>query len=93
MEIQLTPDQRAFVRQAIESGRLLREEDAVQEAFALWEERERKRAELLSALAEAEDSLAHGEGRMVTKESMRDLAMQVKQRGRNRLKTERRSSR
>jgi hypothetical protein len=29
MEIHLTPDQKAFVRQAIESGRLHREEDAV----------------------------------------------------------------
>jgi len=35
------PDQRAFVRQAIDSGRLLREEDAVKEALSLWEERER----------------------------------------------------
>jgi plasmid stabilization system protein ParE len=31
MEVQLTPDQEAFVRQAIESGRLRREEDAVRE--------------------------------------------------------------
>lgn len=93
MEIQLTPDQRAFVRQAIESGRLRREEDAVQQALALWEERERKRAELLAAITEAEDSLAHGEGRVITKQSLRDLARLVKQRGRNRLKTERRSIR
>jgi putative addiction module CopG family antidote len=42
MEVKLTPDQKAFVRDAIESGRLKREEDAVQEALALWEERERK---------------------------------------------------
>ena len=44
MEVHLTPDQKAFVRQAIESGRLHREEDAVQEALSLWEERERARA-------------------------------------------------
>lgn len=48
MEVQLTPDQKAFVRQAIQTGRLHREEDAVQEALALWEERERTRAEILS---------------------------------------------
>jgi hypothetical protein len=29
MEVQLTPDKRAFVRQAIESGRLRHEKDAV----------------------------------------------------------------
>ncbi len=39
MEVQLTPDQKAFVRQAIQSGRLRREEDAVDEALVLWEER------------------------------------------------------
>jgi hypothetical protein len=32
MEVQFTPDQNAFVRQAIESGRLRREEDAVKGA-------------------------------------------------------------
>ena len=40
MEVQLTPDQKAFVRQAIETGRLQREEDAVKEALSMWEERE-----------------------------------------------------
>jgi Arc/MetJ-type ribon-helix-helix transcriptional regulator len=45
MEVQLTPDQKAFIRQAIESGRLLSEEDAVKQAMSLWEERERTRAD------------------------------------------------
>jgi Arc/MetJ-type ribon-helix-helix transcriptional regulator len=85
MEVQLTPDQRAFVRQAIESGRLLREEDAVKEALVLWEERERARAEILAAVEEAEASLARGEGRVITRESMRELAEEVKRRGRARL--------
>ena len=85
MEVQLTPDQRAFVRQEIDSGRLRREEDAVTEALALWEERERGRAEILAAIDDAEASLARGEGREITKESMRELAQQVTQRGRTRL--------
>lgn len=85
MEVQLTPDQMAFVRQAIESGRLRREEDAVKEALSLWEERERTRAEILAAVDEAEASLARGEGRIVTQESMRELAEDVKRRGRARL--------
>ena len=90
MEIQLTPDQKAFVRQAIESGRLHREEDAVQEALALWEERERTRAEILAAVDQAEHSLAQGKGREITQQSMRDLAEEVKQRGRDRLRDEQR---
>jgi len=89
MEVQLTPDQEAFVRQAIESGRLRREEDALKEALSLWEERERSRAEILAAVDEAEASLSRGEGRVVTQESMRDLAEAVKRRGRARLAAER----
>jgi Arc/MetJ-type ribon-helix-helix transcriptional regulator len=93
MEVHLTPDQKAFVRQAIESGRLHREEDAVQEALSLWEERERTRAEILTAVDIAEASIARGEGRAITQESMRQLADEVKQRGRNRLAAEQSSPR
>jgi antitoxin ParD1/3/4 len=88
MEIHLTPDQRAFVRQAIESGRIHREEDAIQEALSLWEERERVRTEILAAVDSAEASIARGEGRVITQESMRQLAEEVKQRGRGRLAAE-----
>jgi putative addiction module CopG family antidote len=93
MEVHLTPDQRAFVRQAIESGRLNREEEAVQEALSLWEQRERTRAEILTAVDAAEASVARGEGRAITQESMRQLADEVKQRGRDRLTAERPSPR
>jgi putative addiction module CopG family antidote len=88
MEVNLTPDQKAFVRHAIESGRLQHEEDAVREALSLWEERERTRAEILAAVDEAETSLAGGVGRTITQESMRELAESVKQRGRARLAAE-----
>jgi len=63
MEVSLTPDQPAFVQRAIESGRLQSEQDAVREALALWEERERKRMEFLLSLDDAEASLARGERR------------------------------
>jgi putative addiction module CopG family antidote len=88
MEVQLTPDQKSFVRQAIESGRLRREEDAVKEALTLWEERERRRLEILAAVDDAEASLSRDEGRPITQESMRELAGSVKQRGRARLAAE-----
>jgi Arc/MetJ-type ribon-helix-helix transcriptional regulator len=93
MEVQLTADQKAFVRQAIEGGRLLHEEDAVKEALSLWEERERTRAEILAAVNEAEASLARGEGRVITQESMRELADDVKRRGRARLAAEQQAPR
>lgn len=84
MKVHLTDDQRAFVRQAIERGRFGREEDAVQEALALWEDRERTRAEILAAVDVAEASLARGKGRAITDQSMRELAEEVKRRGRSR---------
>jgi putative addiction module CopG family antidote len=93
MEVHLTPDQKAFVRQAIETGRFHREEDAVEEALSLWEERERKRAEFLASLEDAKTSLAQGEGRHVTQQSMRELAEEVKMRGQARLAAEQQTPR
>ena len=88
MEVQLTPDQRAFVRQAIESGRL-REEDAVEQALSLWEARERRRLEILVAVDEAEASLAQGQGRRITSsEETKQLAEAVERRGIARLNAE-----
>ena len=88
MEVQLTPDQKAFIKQGIETGRFQHETDAVQEALSLWEERERRRVEFLESLNDAKASLAHGEGRVITKQSMRDLSEEVKDRGRLRLASE-----
>jgi putative addiction module CopG family antidote len=84
MQVDLTQDQQAFIRQAVESGRLRDEDDAVREALSLWEERERRRAEILSAVDEAEASVGRGESRPITQESMRALAEDVKRRGRAR---------
>jgi Arc/MetJ-type ribon-helix-helix transcriptional regulator len=89
MEVQLTPDQEAFIRQAIEAGRLQHKEDAVQEAMSLWEERERRRLEILAAVDLAEASLARGEGRSITtEEESKQFAADVKLRGRARIAAE-----
>jgi Arc/MetJ-type ribon-helix-helix transcriptional regulator len=85
MQVDLTPGQKAFAQRAVESGRLHSEADAVHEALALWEERERQRIEFLFSLDEARASLARGAGRVITQESMRQLANEVKERGRARL--------
>lgn len=85
MEVRLTPDQEAFIRQAIESGRFQDPEEAVQEALSLWEGRERKRADFLASLDEAEAALARGEGLIITQQSMQELAEEVKRRGQVRL--------
>ena len=92
MNVELTPDQRAFVQRAIESGRFTREEEAVQEALALWEERERRRLEILAMLDEADASLARGEGIPITEESTMTLAEEAKQHLRRRIAAERSTS-
>jgi putative addiction module CopG family antidote len=51
MEVHLTPDQESFVRQGIAAGRYQNEADAISAALALWEERERRRTEILAAVA------------------------------------------
>jgi Arc/MetJ-type ribon-helix-helix transcriptional regulator len=85
MQVELTPDQEAFVRRAMEAGRFHHQTDALTEALALWEERERQRLEFLTTLEDAKASLARGEGREMTQESVRELAAEVKARGRARL--------
>ena len=89
MNVELTPDQRAFVQKAIESGRFSREEEAVQEALSLWEDRERRRLEIVAMIDEAEASLARGEGREFTKETTQALADEIKERLRRRIAAER----
>ncbi len=74
-------------------GRFLREEDAVKETFSFWEERARARAEILAAVDEVVSSLARGEGRFVTQESMGELAEDIKRRGRARLAAEQQAPR
>jgi Arc/MetJ-type ribon-helix-helix transcriptional regulator len=93
MNVDLTPEQKAFILRAIENGRLQSEAEAVQEALALWAERERQRTEFLLTLDEAKASLERREGRAITQESMRQLAEEVKERGRSRLLAELNASR
>jgi len=88
MEVYLTPDQEAFIRRAIQTGRFHRQEEAVQEAMSLWEERER-RLKILLAVDQAEASLARAGGRRITThEEVTQLAADIKRRGMERLADE-----
>jgi putative addiction module CopG family antidote len=89
MNVELTDDQRAFVQKAIESGRLSSEEEAIHQALALWEERERRRLEIVAMLDEADASFARGEGIPITEESVKVLVEEAKQRLRRRIEVER----
>ena len=86
MNVDPTPDQAAFIRDAIADGRLHRPEEAVEAALALWEERERRRKEILLAVDASEASLAEGKGRTIaTREAAAELADDIKRRGLARL--------
>jgi Arc/MetJ-type ribon-helix-helix transcriptional regulator len=85
MQIKLTAEQREFVRRAVETGRVRREEDAVQQALDLWVEREREREEILAAIDVAEASVAQGQVRIMPEGSGQQLAEEIHQRGLERL--------
>jgi Arc/MetJ-type ribon-helix-helix transcriptional regulator len=88
MEVRPTEDQEALIRHALEAGRIAQPEDAVREALAMWEERERKRIEILALIDEGEESLANGDVIAITEESMAALAADIKRRGRAWLEAE-----
>jgi Arc/MetJ-type ribon-helix-helix transcriptional regulator len=84
MQIELDREQQELIERAVAGGRLQRPEDAIREALALWIERERRREEILAAIDEAERSVARGEGIAISEPSIRELAEDVKRRGRAR---------
>jgi putative addiction module CopG family antidote len=81
MQVQLTPEQRSFVDLGIQEGRFRDPEEAVRQAMAQWEKRERARVELLASLDLAEQSLDAGEGEVYTAETLPALVESVKARG------------
>jgi Arc/MetJ-type ribon-helix-helix transcriptional regulator len=94
MEVTPTPGQENFIRQAIESGRIHRPEDAVKQALSMWEENERRRLLILAAVDEAEASFAQGKGKLISsEEQITELVEATKQRGMARLLAEQNAAR
>jgi len=87
MEVRIvtTPQQEAFIREGIFSGRFATAEDSAREALREWEERQRRRTELLLELDATEASFARGAGRRVTPQSLPKFIAGVKRRARSRL--------
>jgi putative addiction module CopG family antidote len=82
MQFTPTPDQEAFIRQAIASGRYRTPEDALRDAMARWEESERARTELLAAFEEAEADLEVGQYADYTEATLPQLAQELKREAR-----------
>jgi putative addiction module CopG family antidote len=81
MHVELTPAQNSFVDLGIQEGRFRDSDEAVRQALAQWEKRERIRVELLASLDLAEQSLDAGEGETYTCETLRELVESVQMRG------------
>lgn len=85
MHVELTPEQNSFIELGIQQGRFRSREEAVRQALAQWEKRERARVELLASLDLAEQSLEAGDGEEYAPENLHLLVESVKARGTARL--------
>ena len=81
MQIELTPAQNSFIELGIQEGRFRDSDEAIRQALAQWEKRERARVELLTSLDLAEQSLEAGEGEEYTVDNLNELVESVKKRG------------
>jgi putative addiction module CopG family antidote len=82
MEVQLSPEEEAFVREALKTGRIHRAEQAVHEALRLWEKQERNRIEIIAALDEADADLEAGRYSDYTEGTSPQLASELKREAR-----------
>ncbi|MGD0348045.1 MAG: type II toxin-antitoxin system ParD family antitoxin [Terracidiphilus sp.] len=85
MQVELTHEQASFIDLGIQEGRFRNSEEAIREALAQWEKRERARVELLISLDSAEQALNGGEGEEYTIETLPSLVQSVQERGAARL--------
>ena len=85
MLVDLTPAQASFIELGIQEGRFRNSEEAIREALAQWEKRERARVELLTSLDAAEQSIDDGEGEDYTPEALSSLVQSIQERGATRL--------
>src|SRR5919106_910488 len=82
MNVSLTPELERLVNEKVESGLYQTASEVVREALRLLKEREQAREQLRADVQAGFDQLARGEGRVYDKTSGRQLAEQIKSRGR-----------
>ena len=78
MEVNLTPRQEVLIQRAIEQGRYRSAEEAVRDAMARWEERERQRIDLTTGIGRAETELKSGSYSDYTDDTLPLLAEELK---------------
>ncbi len=85
MQIELTADQSTFIDLGIREGRFRSTEEAIQQALAQWEKRERSRAELLASLELADKEIDAGGGEVYDSGDLSSLVENVRTQGMQRL--------
>jgi putative addiction module CopG family antidote len=85
MEVELSPEQQAFIKAGIEGGRYQSSEDAIQEALRQWEDRQRTLAQLQVLVDEGMEDLERGRYNDFTDETLPELFERIKREGRRRL--------
>lgn len=84
MKLDLTPEQTAFIKHAIVSGRYLAPEEAINDAMELWLNRERARMEITASLDAAEADIAAGNYACYSAKELPGLADDLKHKARQR---------
>lgn len=82
MNVSLTPELERLVNEKVESGLYQTASEVVREALRLLKERDQARERLRADVQAGFDQLAGGEGRAYDRTSGRQLAEQIKSRGR-----------
>lgn len=82
MNVSLTPELERLVNEKVESGLYQTASEVVREALRLLKERDQAREQLRGGVQAGFDALARGDGRTYDKASGRQLAEQIKSRGR-----------
>ena len=82
MNVSLTPELERLVNEKVESGLYQTASEVVREALRLLRERDHAREQLRRDVQAGFDALGRGEGRTYDKASGRQLAAQIKSRGR-----------
>ena len=86
MEIALSPAQEEYIQLGVASGRYATPETAVGEALMQWEERQRQRLEILSAIDISRAEFERGDFREVSsRQEAADFARTISERGAARL--------
>jgi len=85
MQIELSPEQSSFVDLGIQQGRFRDQEEAVRQALALWEKRERARIQLLADIDAGEASFEGSETVLESAEDIQKFVEGIATLGRDRL--------